>query len=190
MKRIAILGSGSGSNAQAIIDYFDSRHIAKVELILSNKKDAFILKRAERAGIKNLHFNRQAFYEEYKVLDLLRDHQIDLIVLAGFLWLIPEQLIQAFFGSIINIHPSILPHFGGKGMYGIRVHQAAIEARTYFSGITIHQVNAQYDEGQLLFQRALLINTDESAEELAARILQLEHRYFPKVIEGLLTVGE
>lgn len=186
MKRIAIFASGSGTNAERIIRHFNGRKTGSVNLVLSNKKDAMVLERAERSGVPTYVFGRQEFYESEKVLHILKDYAIDFIVLAGFLWLVPEYLIEAYPGRIINIHPALLPRYGGKGMYGSRVHQAVIESGDRESGITIHYVNRMYDEGQIIFQAKCPVEPGDDASSLAEKIHRLEYEHFPKVIENLI----
>jgi len=148
-KNIAIFASGSGTNAEQIILHFKGSSVGRVKLLLSNKPDAYALVRAENLSIPTLVFSRDEFYDSDKIIDILRKRQIDLIVLAGFLWLVPANLIKAFPDSIINIHPALLPKYGGKGMYGMRVHQAVIDSGDAQSGISIHYVNEKYDEGKI-----------------------------------------
>ncbi|WP_339784370.1 MAG: phosphoribosylglycinamide formyltransferase [Imperialibacter sp.] len=181
-KNLAIFASGSGTNAENIVKHFKGNSDVGVKLILSNKKDAGVLERAKKLGIPSHVFSRPDFYENNNVLDVLKAHNVDWVVLAGFLWLIPGNLIKAFPDKIINIHPALLPKFGGKGMYGDRVHQAVIQAGEKDSGITIHLVNEKYDEGKILFQASCDIEKDETPQSLAAKIHQLEYTYFPQVI--------
>lgn len=186
MKNIAILASGNGTNAQRIMEYFKDSKDIRVALILSNKKDAYVLERAKKFNVKSETFNREEFYETNKIIELLMDFNIDLIVLAGFLWLVPEYLIEKFPGRIINIHPALLPKYGGKGMYGMKVHQAVLESGDQESGISIHYVNPFYDEGQIFFQAKCDVLADDTPESLAKRIHELEYKYFAPVIEQLL----
>ena len=190
MKKIAIFASGSGTNAQNIAQYFNNKAFVKVALILSNRPDAYVLKRAENMGIPHLAFNRKAFYESNRIPDLLESHQIDFIVLAGFLWLIPENLLQAYPNRIVNIHPALLPKYGGRGMYGDRVHEAVIENNEKESGISIHYVNEKYDEGQIIFQAKCPVEQDDSPETLAKKVHKLEYEHYPKVIEELIKKPE
>lgn len=187
MKNIAIFASGEGTNAQNIIDYFKSSDKVKVALVVSNKPTANVLNRAKNSGIPTLLINRHSFFESTETIDQLKALNIDLIVLAGFLWMIPENLINAFSNKIINIHPSLLPKHGGKGMYGINVHQAVITAKDLKSGISIHYVNEKYDEGEIISQHSCVISEDETAESLAKKIHELEYTHFPKAIEQLLS---
>jgi len=186
MKRIAIFASGNGSNAQRIIEYLNHHPVARVELLLSNNPQALALQRAQNLKIPTVVFNRDDFYATNHVLDILSVQGIDYIVLAGFLWLIPVDLLVAFRGRIVNIHPALLPKYGGKGMYGMRVHKAVIESGDKESGITIHHVNEKYDEGGIIFQARCAVVADDTPETLAAKVHQLEYRYFPEVIERLV----
>ncbi len=186
MKNIAIFASGSGTNAQKLIEYFSTSKTAKVKLLLSNKADAFVLERARKLSVPTLVFDRDDFYRNGKVLKVLRDNDIDFIVLAGFLWLVPGEIISHYRGRIVNIHPALLPAYGGKGMYGSKVHRAVIENGEKESGISIHYVNEHYDEGDIIFQARCEVKADDSPESLAARVHELEHRYYPAVIEKLL----
>jgi phosphoribosylglycinamide formyltransferase 1 len=186
MIRIALFASGNGTNAQRIIEYFKDHPSVRVEIILSNNPGAFVLERARLAKIPSVSFNRKEFYESNFILDLLTVQGISFIVLAGFLWLIPRNLLEAFQGRIINIHPALLPKYGGKGMYGMKVHEAVIASGEKESGITIHQVNERYDEGEMLFQAKCPVEAGDTPETLAARIHELEYAWFPKVIEEIL----
>lgn len=183
MKNIAIFVSGSGSNAENIVNHFASSPHAKVDIILSNKADAYALTRAERLGIDTLVFNRHDFYESTRVADELRRRAIDYIVLGGFLWLIPADITAMYPDRIINIHPALLPKFGGKGMFGDNVHKAVIEAGETESGITIHKVNDHYDSGDTLFQARVAVAPDDTYQTLAEKIHRLEQQYFPAIIE-------
>ena len=186
MKRIAILASGSGSNAENIANYFKSNSELEISIILSNKKDAFVLERANKLNIPSGSFNRNDFYETNTVVNLLKSKQIDLVVLAGFLWLVPDSLIQAFPNKIVNIHPALLPNYGGKGMYGMHVHNAVINNREKESGITIHLVNEKYDDGETILQAKCQINKNDSAKDLANKIHELEYEHFPRAVESYL----
>lgn len=186
MKNIAIFASGSGTNAQAIADHFKNHSQARVCCILSNKENAYVLERAKKLDIPGYTFNRADFYESGKVLEILKKHQTDFIVLAGFLWLVPENLIATFPQSIVNIHPALLPKYGGKGMYGNRVHAAVIENGETESGITIHHVNQNYDEGNIILQARCEVKAEDTPETLAERIHELEHRHYPRVVEELV----
>jgi phosphoribosylglycinamide formyltransferase 1 len=188
VKRIAIMASGSGSNAQKIIEYFADNKDVMVDCLLSNNPDAYALERAENMGIDTLVFDRSQFYESVFVENFLTERRINLVVLAGFLWLIPEKLVQKF--KIINIHPALLPQYGGKNMYGMRVHRSVIENKEPFSGITIHHVNEKYDDGAIIFQAKCPLDDNDTPESLAEKIHQLEHQYYPLVISRLLSDDE
>jgi len=186
MKRIVIFASGSGTNAEAIASHFAHSSLACVSLILSNRKDAFVLERARNLQISSICFSRTDFYETGFVLNRLTAENPDLIVLAGFLWLLPEPIVQHFPKRIINIHPALLPKYGGKGMYGAKVHEAVLAAGEKESGITIHYVNEKYDEGDIIFQARCPVLPDDTPQTLAQRIHTLEHKHYPEVIEKLL----
>ena len=185
MKRIVIFASGSGTNAENIITYFHNSTVATVIRVLSNNKDAKVLTRANNLKIKNLHFSKDNFFKTDKILKLLKE-EADLIILAGFLWKIPQKIITAFPRKIINIHPSLLPKYGGKGMYGMHVHQAVIENKEEETGITIHFVNENYDEGAIIFQKKIAISSKDTPESVANKIHVLEMKNFPKIIEKVI----
>lgn len=185
MKRIAILASGSGTNAEKIIKHFNSGPIVEVVRVLSNKKDAKVLERAKRLGVNTLHFDRTAFYESDTILELLKK-EADYIILAGFLWKVPETIVQAFKDRIINIHPALLPKYGGKGMYGIRVHEAVVRNKEKETGITIHFVNDFYDAGAIIFQDSVAVTEKDTASTVAAKVHELEYKHFPRVIEEVI----
>jgi len=186
MKRIAIFASGSGSNAENIAHYFESNPEVEISIILSNKTDAFVLERAKKLNIPSQTFTRNDFYETASIVNLLKEKQIDLIVLAGFLWLVPDSLIKAYSDAIINIHPALLPNYGGKGMYGMNVHKAIIANKEKESGITIHVVNEKYDDGETILQAKCQIEENDTAEDLANKIHELEYEYFPRAVEEYL----
>ncbi len=185
-KRIAIFASGSGSNAQKIMEHFKRSSEAEVVLILTNNPQAYVLQRADNFEIPSHIFSRNEFYETDNVIRLLKNLQVDLVVLAGFLWLVPPALLQAFPNKIINLHPALLPKFGGKGMYGDHVHKAVLAANEPESGITIHFVNEKFDEGEILHQSRFKIEPGDNLEMIKFKGQQLEHQYFPRVIESLL----
>lgn len=187
MRNIAIFASGSGTNAENIIEYFSTKNSAKVTLVLSNKHQAMVLKRAERHNVKTVFFERDDFYVSGKVLDCLLIHKIDFIVLAGFLWLVPENIIELYHSRIINIHPALLPGYGGKGMYGDTVHKAVIENSETESGITIHYVNKHYDEGDIIFQARCRVDPADNADTLAVKIHALEYLHYPGVIDEIVS---
>ncbi|MFT6851194.1 MAG: phosphoribosylglycinamide formyltransferase-1 [Sphingobacteriales bacterium] len=182
MKKIAILASGSGSNAQKIIEYFEEKDDYQVAIVLSNKSDAYVLERADNFEIPGQVFSRNEFYDTENVLALLKRLNIDLIALAGFLWKVPQYLIDAFPKRIINLHPALLPLHGGKGMYGKRVHQAVLESGDKETGITIHYVNENYDEGQIIGQYRCPVSKEDTIDTLAFKVQQLEHQYYPKAL--------
>ncbi|MDQ1296498.1 MAG: phosphoribosylglycinamide formyltransferase 1 [Bacteroidota bacterium] len=186
MRNIAILASGSGTNAENIIKYFSNRISARVTLVLSNRSEALVLKRAAAQNVKSIFFDRSDFYSSGKVLDLLLAESIDFIVLAGFLWLVPENILQRYEGRIINIHPALLPRFGGKGMFGDKVHKSVIDSHEPESGITIHNVNRLYDDGNIIFQAKCRVDASDTPESLAAKVHALEYEHYPKIIEDLI----
>jgi phosphoribosylglycinamide formyltransferase-1 len=186
MKYISILASGAGTNAENIIRYFSNGKKAKVTLVLSNKPQAKVLERAAALGVDSFFFDRTQFYETGEVLMMLRRKNTDLLVLAGFLWFVPADVTAAFKGRIVNIHPALLPDFGGKGMYGDRVHRAVLDAGRSESGITIHYVNEQYDSGDIIFQARCPVLPDDDVNSLAARVHALEYKHYPEVISRLV----
>lgn len=186
MITIAIFASGTGSNAQKIIEYFKNNTDIQVGLVVSNKPTAPVLTMAEGHGIATLIIGRTPFYTSEVLLDELATHDIDFIVLAGFLWLIPPYLIRRFPNRIVNIHPALLPKYGGKGMYGNHVHRAVKAAGETESGITIHYVNENYDEGNIIFQDRCSLAPTDTAPQIAQKVLRLEHQHFAPTIEKLL----
>lgn len=186
MKRIAIFASGNGSNAEHIANYFFKKELARVEAIYCNNPKAYVIQRAANLNIPLFLFDREKFYASEVVLRDLQARKIDLIVLAGFLWLIPGNITRKFNQRIVNIHPALLPNYGGKGMFGSNVHEMVIDSGDKESGITIHLVDEVYDMGTTLLQVKCPIMPDETSESLAEKIHQLEYEHFPKVIEGLL----
>ncbi|WP_276388828.1 phosphoribosylglycinamide formyltransferase [Eudoraea chungangensis] len=186
MKRIILFASGSGSNVENIYNYFKENKAINIDLVLTNKKDALVLERCQRLGIACMYFNKIAFTEKEIVLCLLKSLNPDLIVLAGFLLKIPQSIVHAFPDKIINIHPALLPKYGGKGMYGHRVHQAIKENNEKETGISIHFVNENYDEGSIIKQVTIPVPSQATAEEIGAAVHQLEYQYFPVVIKELL----
>lgn len=186
MKRIIIFASGSGTNAENIIKYFHEQKIAEVTHVFSNNLRAKVLKRAHALKVKALHFDKESFYVTNEVLNVLKDAKPDIIVLAGFLWIFPKKIIEAFPDMVINIHPALLPKYGGKGMYGNHVHEAVVKNKEKESGITIHYVNEHYDEGAIVFQAKTPVLEGDTAEDVANAIHQLEYKHFPVVIKKLL----
>ncbi len=185
VKRIALFASGAGTNVQNIIEYFSDNENVNVDSVWSNNPNAFVLERSRSLGINTFTFSRDEFRNSLKVVEILKNRDVDLVVLAGFLWLIPENLIQNF--PIINIHPALLPKYGGKGMYGLNVHQAVVDNHEKESGITIHFVNKNYDEGKIIFQAKCEVLSTDSATDVASKVHQLEYRYFPEIIEKVLS---
>ncbi len=185
-KRIAIFASGSGSNAQKIMEHFKKHVEAEVVIVLTNNPEAYVLQRADNFEIPSHIFDKAEFYKTNSVVDLLKNLQIDLIVLAGFMWLIPQNLLKAFPNKIINIHPALLPKFGGKGMYGDRVHHAVMDAKEEESGITIHFIDENFDEGEIIHQSRFRIEAGDDLEMIKFKGQQMEHLHYPKVVEQLL----
>lgn len=185
-KRIAIFASGSGSNAQKIMEYFKKHQDSEVALVLTNNPEAYVLQRADNFEVPSHIFDKKEFYKTDEIITLLKNLQIDLIVLAGFLWLIPENLISAYPNRIINIHPALLPKYGGKGMYGDKVHKAVLNAGEEESGITIHFVNEHFDEGEMIHQSRFRIEKGDDLEMIKFKGQQLEHLHYPKVVEQIL----
>ena len=184
--RIAIFGSGNGTNAQRISEYFAENPEVEVNTIITNKKDAYIVQRAKNLGIDCTYFSRHDFFETDNVLNYLKERNIDYVILAGFLWLVPQNLLSAFPKRIINIHPALLPKYGGKGMYGEHVHEAVIANHETQSGITIHFGDEHYDRGTTIFQATCDITPDDTPDSLAQKIHKLEHEHFPVVIEKVV----
>ena len=185
MKRLVILASGSGSNAENIAQYFKNHSEIKITYFLSNKKEAFVLERAKKLGIPSKVFTRKEIQEEQNLLELLKK-EADYIILAGFLLKVPENIIAAFPNKIINIHPALLPKYGGKGMYGMHVHNAVKNNHESETGITIHFVNENYDEGAIIFQATTPVTTTDTAETIAQKVHELEYKHFPKIIEKVI----
>lgn len=188
-KQIVIFASGNGTNAENIIKYFHSKSNAKVDLVLSNKKEAKVLERAKNLNVRTHSFSKEEFLSKNGVLKILKKSNPDLIVLAGFLLKFPEHIIKEFPDKVINIHPALLPKYGGKGMYGNFVHQAVVENKEVETGISIHYVNEHYDEGAIIFQKSVSISKDDTFETVAQKIHELELEWFPKIIEELLING-
>jgi len=186
IKRIAIFASGSGTNAEAIFNHFAKIPDVQVSGVFVNKPDAYVITRAKKHYVPVFTFNRNDFYNSNRILNLLCEQKADCIVLAGFLWLMPTHILDAFPNAVLNIHPALLPAYGGKGMYGDRVHQAVWENGESETGITIHQVNEKYDEGAIVYQAKVDIQRNDTPETIAGKVHQLEHEYYPKVIEQFL----
>lgn len=187
MNNLAIFASGSGTNAENLIKAFKENKKITISTIFSNNKDAYVIQRAINHSIKYYIFSRPDFYQSQKILNLLNENNIDFIVLAGFLWLIPEYLIDAFPNKIINIHPALLPKYGGKGMYGMHVHESVVMNKEPETGITIHYVNKEYDKGSIIFQAKCPVLPTDSADDVAKKVHDLEYMHFPKVVEQVIT---
>ena len=183
---IAIFASGSGTNAEQIIRHFESHDSIKVSLILSNNKDAYVLERALKHKIPHFVFSRQMFYKEKHVDEVLKLNAINFIVLAGFMWLMPERFVKNYPEKIVNIHPALLPKYGGKGMYGHHVHEAVVNNKEQESGITIHWVNEMYDDGSIIYQARCPVAPDDSPDDVAAKVHQLEYEHYPRIIEKVI----
>ncbi|MBQ8694020.1 MAG: phosphoribosylglycinamide formyltransferase [Bacteroidaceae bacterium] len=186
VKRIAILASGSGSNAENIANYFKGSDYAEVSFIIANNPQAYVIERAKRLGIECAVVTKAQFIEADTIIAMLKERDIDFIVLAGFLLLVPAKLIQAYPGRIVNIHPALLPKHGGKGMYGDRVHKAVVESGDTESGITIHLIDEQYDKGTTFFQAKCEVLPTDTPDDVAAKVHALEYEHFPHVIEEIL----
>ncbi len=187
-KKIALFASGSGTNVQNIAEYFADNEKVIVDSVWSNRADAFVLQRAKNLNVDAFVFSREEFVNSNSVVEKLIEREVDLIVLAGFLWLVPSNLIQNF--KILNIHPALLPKYGGKGMYGMKVHEAVVENNETESGISIHYVNEKYDEGELVFQATCPVLPTDTADDVANKIHKLEYKHFPEVIEKVLTIAD
>lgn len=185
-KQIVIFASGNGTNAENIIKYFQRTEVAEVALVLSNKKDAKVLERAKNLNVDTLSFTKEELSSEEGVLKNLKDVKPDLIVLAGFLLKFPEVIIAEFPNKIINIHPALLPKYGGKGMYGSAVHEAVVKNKDTETGISIHYVNENYDEGAIISQKTVQLSGADTPDTVAAKVHELEYEWFPKIIEEIL----
>lgn len=186
MKNIAIFASGNGTNCENIIRYFNQSETARVTLVVCNNKKAPVVERAERLGVPVIIMAKEEFSNSDTALSALRERSISLIALAGFMLLVPRYLTDAYKGKIVNIHPSLLPKYGGKGMYGMHVHEAVKANKENESGITIHYVNSDYDKGQIIRQYKTPLSENDNAEDIARKVHALEYKYFPKVIEAIL----
>ena len=186
MKKIAIFASGSGSNAENIINYFQNDAENVVKIVFCNKPNAYVLERAKRLNVPTFVFGREDFYHSDMVLNELKRLDIDMLVLAGFLWKVPDAIIEAYRERVVNIHPALLPSYGGKGMYGMKVHESVIAAGEKESGITIHYVNDHYDEGATIFQARCEITPEDTPDTLAEKVHALEYEHFPRVIKEVL----
>ncbi len=187
---IAVFASGSGTNFQALADYFSGHARIAIRLLLCNRQEAAVIERAAKAGIDHYVFSRHELENTGKVKDILVEYDIHFIVLAGFLLKIPGNILKAWPDRIVNIHPALLPKYGGKGMYGMKVHQSVIMSGERFSGITIHMINEEYDKGSIVSQHTCEVKKEDTAETLAERIHQLEHYWYPRIIEKLLLLQD
>lgn len=186
MNNLALLASGSGSNVENFYNYFKNSDTATVSLVLCNSPKAYVIERCRRLNIPCVVFSKTQFKNADEMLDILQRYSIDFIVLAGFLWLIPEYLIKAYDKRMVNIHPALLPKYGGKGMFGDRVHKAVVENNETESGITIHYVNERFDEGEIIYQVKCPVKPDDSYADVASKVHELEYAHFPEVVEDLL----
>ncbi|MDG2433505.1 phosphoribosylglycinamide formyltransferase [Flavobacterium sp.] len=185
MKKIVVFASGSGTNAENIIKYFTERRTATVVMVLTNNPLALAIEKAEKLGVETVIFSKSELIEG-KILQIINGIQPDLIVLAGFLLKFPQVIIQAYPNKVINIHPALLPKYGGKGMYGMHVHQAVVANKEKETGITVHYVNEQYDEGAIIAQKKVVVLGTDTAEVVAAKIHDLEQRFFPEIVASLV----
>ncbi len=180
--KIALFASGSGTNVENIAKFFASDSLVKPVCVLCNNPNAYVVERAKNLGLDSMLFNRNDFKDGTKILEYLEKMEVDMIVLAGFLWLVPEYLIDKFPNKIVNIHPALLPKFGGKGMYGMNVHNAVCENKETESGITIHLIDKNYDRGNIVFQAKVAISENDTPEDVANKVHALEYEHFPRVI--------
>ncbi|MBQ9253908.1 MAG: phosphoribosylglycinamide formyltransferase [Bacteroidales bacterium] len=187
MKKIALFASGNGTNVQQITEYFKDSTTIQVDCVVVNRQNIYAIERAKNLNLPCFYFNREDFYSTDKVLNLMLERGIDYIILAGFLWLIPENLLNIYKNKIINIHPALLPNYGGKGMYGHHVHEAVVKNKEKESGITIHFANEKYDSGDIIFQAKCDVAPTDNADDVAAKIHILEKEYYPKIIESVIT---
>ena len=190
MKRIVIFASGSGTNAENLINFFFNSENASVIKVLTNNPDAKVIERCKKLNVSTLIFDKEAFLQSNDILNILKSLNTDLIVLAGFLWKFPEFILKEFENKVINIHPALLPKYGGKGMYGLRVHEAVVQNNENETGITIHYVNENYDEGAIIFQAKCEVTKTDTANNIAAKIHKLEMEHFPRVVKSLLFPNE
>ena len=189
MSKVAIFASGSGSNAENIVKYFEDKTDAVKFHFFTNNSKAYVNERARKLNVNLTLFTKDEFYGSSKILDILKEEGIDLIVLAGFLWLVPKELVREYPNKIINIHPALLPKYGGKGMYGKKIHEAVVANNEFETGITIHYVDENYDEGKIILQEKIKVNEGDTAEIVEAKIHELEYLHYPRVVEGILARG-
>ncbi len=186
MKKLAVFGSGAGSNAENICVYFSNSSVIRVVMMCTNKKDALIVERAKKLNIPMVFTSKNELEKFDDLAKILTKHEVDYIILAGFLLRIPSKMVERYPNKIINIHPALLPKYGGRGMYGKNIHKAVLENKEKESGISIHFVNQNYDEGKIIFQKSFLISSDENLESMTAKVHELEKSFFPKIIEKTL----
>lgn len=185
MKNIAVFASGSGTNAENITKYFEDSELARVSLIFCNRKEAGVVGKAHKMGVRCIIFNKWQLNDGF-VLGKLREAKIDFIVLAGFLMKVPAEIVSGYEDRVVNIHPALLPEYGGEGMYGMRVHEAVVENEEEETGITIHYVSDEYDHGEILFQETVEVDYEDTPEDVQYKVQQLEHKHYPEVIEYLI----
>lgn len=185
MKNIAVFASGSGTNAENIIRYFEDSELARVAVVFTNRKDAGVVDRAHKLGLRCIIFDKDQLHNGY-VLQKLKECKIDFIALAGFLWLVPDDIVEEYQDLIINLHPALLPDYGGEGMYGMHVHRNVVENEEEETGITIHYVDHEYDNGDIIFQESVEVDFEDSPEDVQYKVQQLEHKHYPEVIEYLI----
>jgi len=189
--RLAIFASGTGSNAATMMDYFSTHSTIEVVLVVCNKKGASVLDKAAARGVETFLIPDKAyFYDSAEILVLLEQRKVTHVVLAGFLWLVPSYLLKKYTDKVVNIHPALLPNYGGKGMYGAKVHEAVWHAKDTQTGITIHVCNEEYDKGQILFQATCTLDSEDTPETIAQKVHQLEHAHFSEVVERWVTNTE
>lgn len=186
MRKVSLFASGSGTNVENIINYFKDHESIKIDSVYTNNQDAYVIKRCRRLNVDSYTFNRFDLYESDNVISVLRERQVDFIALAGFLWLLPQTIINLYPNRIINIHPALLPKYGGQGMYGKKVHEAVINNGETESGITVHYINEKYDDGDIIFQANCEVLPDDTPDSLAERVHELEYAHYPKIIEKML----
>ncbi len=186
MSSIAVFASGSGSNAENIVEYLKKAYFDLDFYFFTNNKKAYVIDRARKLDVSLTLFSREEFYESDKIVEKLKECECDLIVLAGFLWLVPQNLVKAFKGRIINIHPALLPKYGGKGMYGRKIHEAIVANQETETGITIHYVDEKYDEGKVIFQARCAVDPNDTPEIVENKVHELEYKYYPKIIDDIL----
>lgn len=185
MKRIAVFASGNGTNTEGIVNYFEDSELARVSVIFCNRKNAGVVDRARLLGVRCIVFGKDAL-QNGEVLAKLKEHRIDMIVLAGFLLKVPSEILQKYPDRVINLHPALLPDYGGEGMYGMHVHEAVVENEEEETGITIHYVNDDYDEGEIIFQETVEVDYEDTPEDVQYKVQQLEHKHYPEVIEYVI----